>query len=566
MDKWLTKKNISLFFFTLIFFVAPFYYQPNIGGEGLNLPANVTIWLAAVIFISVSLFVCIKDKAIKTPKKMLLILAFPILATTSAFVTGVEQPTEWLFRFLYIWMGVLFLISLYQISDDNLSDTLLVIISISGFLHAIVAITQIFQPEGTVIWIPTPAQALYPVGMFQQVNNHASFQATVLLVNWYLITTSKVQSNKGLLSSILLSTVLASFIIFASGSRVGLLGMLVGLVAILFMLREHYFKNTKKHLVLILASTLLGLVVSTQTDGLSRVSDKASLSQTEYSNSARLGIYAIAAELINEKPVFGYGIGSFRSVWQYQKAEYQSKHPEADLIGEYVTHPHNELIFWQVEGGSLATLGILISAFTIIYFIFRSSKNRYVLALLMPVSLHLLVELPFYTSALHWLLFLTLIAIGLSELSRQVQIKLSSLMNMTSYMGLGGLIIISIVFSIQTLHAGAVLNAAIEGENIELKPAMGNIYFSNIAEDFYMQNMFMLANEHKSEQVLRDYIFWAEKYIQTNPSYLHIKYLIASYQTLGMTGKACDLAQTASMMYRKNNDFQVYEKYCQTIN
>jgi O-antigen polymerase len=31
----------------VLFLVAPFYYHPNIGGEGLRIPNNITVWMMA---------------------------------------------------------------------------------------------------------------------------------------------------------------------------------------------------------------------------------------------------------------------------------------------------------------------------------------------------------------------------------------------------------------------------------------------------------------------------------------------------------------------------------------
>ncbi len=79
----------------ILFLIAPLYYHPNIGGEGLRIPHNVTIWLAAILFIALSFRWVIKNKTILLPNKFWLILAFPVLATLGGFLAGIDQPLKW---------------------------------------------------------------------------------------------------------------------------------------------------------------------------------------------------------------------------------------------------------------------------------------------------------------------------------------------------------------------------------------------------------------------------------------------------------------------------------------
>ncbi|VTR25979.1 Lipid A core - O-antigen ligase and related enzymes [Serratia fonticola] len=88
-------------------------------------------------------------------------------------------------------------------------------------------------------------------------------------------------------------------------------------------------------------------------------------------------------------------------------------------------HPHNELLLWWVEGGLIALLGMLILVWAGLKLVARSrlrdmqafsygkASAGEALALcvaLLPIALHSQTEYPFYLSALHWLVFLLLLA------------------------------------------------------------------------------------------------------------------------------------------------------------
>jgi O-antigen polymerase len=103
-SKW-TPAEIML---AVLFLVSPLYYHPNLGGEGLRLPNNSTIWLVALIFICFSLNKVIKSEVFQLPRYFVFIAAFPCLVIVSGFLSGVEQPLKWLFRVLFILGGLAF--------------------------------------------------------------------------------------------------------------------------------------------------------------------------------------------------------------------------------------------------------------------------------------------------------------------------------------------------------------------------------------------------------------------------------------------------------------------------
>ena len=344
----------------LLFLVAPFYYHPNIGGTGLRLPNNIIVWIVANLIAGYSLYLIAARAKLNLPRYFIYIIAFPILATISGFIAGVDNPIEWLFRLLFIWCGLLFYIALFQHKlTQGRIDRLLFIIVISALIQAVIGVLQISISDILPVWMPRiQNQALLPYGVFQQINNQASYQVTALIITIFLITRPYITKGvawKRILLFIFLG--INAFIISYSGSRIGILALIVALPFAITGRWQGLVKN-KQLAVASLVFIIIGVVLGNS--GLNRVSDKTAQIVDGYSTSARLGIYAVSVDLIKEKPIFGHGIGNFRYKWQYEKANFYQSHPEARLIDEYVTHPHNELLFWMIEGGIVAVAGIFI--------------------------------------------------------------------------------------------------------------------------------------------------------------------------------------------------------------
>lgn len=559
----ITSQQPAILLIALIFLVAPFYYHDNIGGTGLNLPSNITVWVAACLFIWFALKQVLDRNTLILPKRVFMILAFPILATLSGFISGVSEPLDWVFRLVFIWGGVFFLIALFQFNFSRAQkDKLLYLIVMAGLLHAVAASLQIFQPEGMSIFLPK-APSNVATGVFQQINIHATFQATVLLLCWYLSLRPIVRRSTLLKGGVYLTVLLATFIVMTSGSRVGVISMFIGLVLLtgLYWKPIRAYKKTVLLLVVLMLMASFGSVFS---DGFGRFVDKSAEVHTEYKSSERIGIYRIAAELVEQKPFFGHGLGSFEAVWQYQKADFQLRHSDYELIQNYVTHPHNELLFWQVEAGTLASVGILLSFLAILLTAWKS-KAKYAIAFLFPFAFHNQVELPFHLSATAWFSTLLMIFIALShnkKLAYQSFLSpaMTSTLSLLSYLAM----VLLGVFFFHAAIANYQLELATKSDNrANLGIALINPYFTKIAEDFRMQAVFNQSNHERNVAGMRFFNNWQQDEIKNRPTFFNYKMLIASYQNLQNREKACASAEQAFAMYKQNEEFKFYVDACQ---
>jgi O-antigen polymerase len=547
----------------ILFLIAPFYYHDNIGGTGLNIPGNITVWTTASVFVWFAVKKVLSSSELVLPQRVLLILAFPILATLSGFVSGVNEPIDWLFRLLFIWGGFFFLLGLFQCNFNRAQkDQLLFLLVLAGLFHGLVASIQYFQPEGVTLFLPTATGVNVATGVFQQINIHATFQATVVLVAWYLINRPLSKFNTLIKVGLLSTAFLSSFIVLSSGSRVGFLSLTIGL-ALLLLVCWPTIKRNRKNTAMLLIVMALASLISVYSDGVSRLADKSAEIHTEYKASERIGIYLISAELVEKSPFFGHGLGSFETVWQYQKADFQERHLEYELIDDYVTHPHNELLFWQIEGGALASVGILISFFSIFVLVWRS-QARYVIPLLFPFAFHNQVELPFHISATAWFACLLLIFIALSHLRKSSftgflslpMIKAMRLLN-------NGGVTVMMLFYCHTAWANYQLELATRPDgSANLNIPLMNPYFTKIAEDFRMQQIFKMSSMERNVEMMRTFNHWQLESITSRPTAYNFKMLIASYQNLGNIEQACETAFLANFMFLENQEFQQYRESC----
>ena len=100
--------------FTLTFLILPFYYQDNLGGEGMSLPFNAVIWVGVVALVGTGLLVMIHQGVwVKTPYLGLLGF-FPLGIVISGFISGMDRPGEWLVRLGVIVGGMLFWFAILQ--------------------------------------------------------------------------------------------------------------------------------------------------------------------------------------------------------------------------------------------------------------------------------------------------------------------------------------------------------------------------------------------------------------------------------------------------------------------
>ncbi|HDY84325.1 hypothetical protein LCGC14_0627210 [marine sediment metagenome] len=556
------KKTLS---FALLFVFASFYAQPNTGGSGLALTYNIPIWTVTSWIIVAGLLISSIKKHLVYPKFWPYLLIFPVIMIINSLMSEVIQSIEWLFRQLYIFGGVLFLFALFQFQIKQMMlDRILFILVIAIGLHALLGALQIVSPNLLPSYFPFNSDQV-PRGMFQQINVQASFLATGLIVSLYLISRPSFKFARLIVKSVLiLAFTLALYVVIASGSRIGLLSLFLGIPLVVWS-RFHQLKSHKRLLIALFIGSCFSFIAGQA--GLHKTLDKA-FQQTESVYSAsRIDMYSIGIELVAKEPVYGYGIGGFLRAWNTQASYYVLRHPETKLPSA-VNHPHNEILFWMIEAGLPALFGIVVFAVGICIALYQCGFHRggAYAAMLLPISLHTQVELPFYISSLHWFVWLFLIYLVLRHRTKTANLNLS--LAMTRFMQLiaVGLAVVVTLFMINTARAQADLYDLLYNKNAQppyLKLALNNLYTKTYAEEIAMRSMLYASIENNDKTKVDTFENWALDYVVTNPKLKMYEDLISASVFLRPEGKGCDAIEAGLAMYAHNKPLKLaYDDKC----
>lgn len=535
-----------LILFAALFLLAPLYYQDNPGGEGLFLPFNNTVWLAASFLISLGLLKFAYSGVFLIPKMTAAILFFLTVTTLVGMIGTVSTPTSWMFRSLSIWGGMLLFFAFAQFrfsrrQRDNLLYLLLASTLIQS-LYCLVHLLALESPPGFMT-----QSAGIPRGIFQQQNLAASYIATGLILAVFLASLPSYRSRHWLFKTLVIASLgFNSLIIITSGSRTGLVAAAAGVILMLAARHRQLLNRGGKGTALLLLALIIGsgigFQVESKTGGIQRGLDK--LSNTSQSsvdptrNDVRIMMYDSSLELFLEKPLLGYGIGQFQPVWHQKKAEYLTEHPNSAILQPRLSHPHNELLYWAVEGGLVALSGIVVLALAFLKVCANLGWQRggAYLVLLLPITLHTQVELPFYISQLHWLLFVIIIAFVASHRVKQKTVGFSAMARATL---LGLCITLPVLASIFFTHS---LLSNRYSLSFVISPAkdlsllhypLRNIYFHQNAEFLQMQTLLQHGLKTGKKEILKAYIPWAQTMLIQVPDTSIFAGLAFAFHSLG---------------------------------
>lgn len=548
----------------LLFLISPFYLAPSLGGTGFDLPFNITVWAAATLVIAYSVwYFCGQDKLI-LPANYKGLLALPVGILLAAALAGVQDPITWLFRIVYVMAGVIFLFGLFQFRLKN-TDRILLLIAVATLLHGLIGIIQLFQLPLLVNWIPR-TQNIIASGVFQQVNVMASFLVTGILTCLYLCLRPLAYKRLKLKVFLLVIISITTYVMVSTGSRIGLLSGVLGLLMLLIAYRKQVSKNWKT-----VVSALLIIIVASwlAKEGLHQTLDKSyRLVDAQYSDQ-RLSIYRISFDAITQAPIKGHGIGSFVEQFGLASWGFYQQHPTAELP-TYIAHPHNELLQWAMEGGMLALLGILIAMLSVLWFAIKNKHQRVVvyLALLLPITFHTQVEHPFYISSLHWFVWLTLLFVLLNHYPLIKQNSLSLVANKSLRGFAIVLLLISLAFLWQTSHAQQQLYKYIiqSQQSPVLDQALDNLYFKPYVEQIVMRTHLHDAIGKKDAEKLLQIVDWLEVELEKKPELKLFEDVINGYFALEMEKDRCEIVKQSLLYYPANKVLQNLQADCFVIN
>lgn len=485
----------------------------NQGGAGLYLPFNIVGWAFISVLISVGIFhlTMIRQLVLSRTHVLYLIGFFVLL------IPFLNPLAEWNIqaqpRFLAIAAGLLLFFALSQFRfSDNHRYILLYCLLVAVEIEAFYGLVQFFLlKEGN--WVGYDVKINRPYGIFQQVNVFSSFLASGLAIALYLLRWDKnalsCRWRQGLLGFILLAVPL---LLMQIQSRAGIIGSIFVLLCMMPVLWNYNRRIFWYSACLLTIGCGVGLLVS-------------SFSRTAESYENTVGMrklyWSHLLSMLPQSPWLGHGYGSFEYTFLHDFYAPEHITPGMRLMEENLDHPHNEVLFWLHEGGIVAVIGLLIFATGYIRSLFKCAswaKRVSLLALVLPLLFHSMVEYPFYHSVVHFFFFIVFLWLADAE-SGQQKIIACDYWFLARFMAI--LIpLIVVPFMLTGLQTAYVLTKydRMKDKNPQMLEQIINPLPWMMMYEFQMRSVQLTFSTAMHDKAgLESYVLWAKEFLHNTP-------------------------------------------------
>ncbi len=331
------KKNIQDFLF--LTFILLSTLMPRLGAIDNNAIRwfTVSIFSLAYLFnlIRLGLFklVLIKDHIIFTG----LLLVYLLL---SIFISK-NDIEGFVALYKIITLVVVYFVCYDIFRKKNAFNTICVIFSISVLIESLVIFIQFF---GSYEWI---------TGVASNPNISSSSLIFKLPFVIFLVQNEKNKSYKFLLKIIEIMSIIGIVIL---GSRLGFISLFIIYFLYFLWYKKNRLARVLSMIIIIVSSFFINNTKSTNGGILSNIGIETLAS--DESTYQRLNFYKKAINLSFERPLFGYGLGS----WKYESLPYEGN-KDKDLLVPYYTH--NDFLQTFFELGFVGLFGYLIILITL---------------------------------------------------------------------------------------------------------------------------------------------------------------------------------------------------------
>ena len=403
--------RITLGLYTLL---GMHFFMHNQGGAGLYLPFNMVSWAFIAVLISLGIWHLTVVRQLTFSRTQLwyltgfVILLLPFLNPQAGWNTQAEP------RFLAIAAGLLlfFALSQFQFTEKQRHDLLYLLLGAVA-IEAVYGLVQFFLlKDGN--WLGYNVKINRPYGIFQKDSVFSSFLAAGLAITFYLqrwdknVLTSRWRQS--LLSLILVATPL---LLIQIQSRAGIYGAILAVLIMLPVLWSYNRRIFWWSVTLLGISLAVGFFIYTS----ARTADSYALT-----SGYRKLYWSHVLSMLPQSPWLGHGYGSFEYTFLHDFYAPEHITPGMRLMEENLDHPHNEVLFWLHEGGVVAVLGLAVIAVGYIRSVLKCTgwaKRLSLLALVLPLLFHSMVEYPFYHSVAHFFLFIVSLWLADAESGQQ---------------------------------------------------------------------------------------------------------------------------------------------------
>ena len=257
---------------------------------------------------------------------------------------------------LYCVYGMLCFLSGQTLLRSAQARKLAVIFALYGFVIAALALVQGVAPNGKLYWIRQPRIGGWIYGPYVNHNHYAGLMELLvpipLILSFTRLAHEKERIAAGIAAAVMTGTV------FLSGSRGGMLAILAEFVVLsVIIVRQR--KGVRLAVgVGSFAVVLLALLTWLGGKELTvRVTSISKETHTELSGGMRLNIDRDGLHMFREKPVLGWGLGSFPIVYPQFRTFYTNF---------FVNEAHNDYLQLLVEMGLLG-FGTMVWFLIVLY-------------------------------------------------------------------------------------------------------------------------------------------------------------------------------------------------------
>lgn len=493
----------------LYFILGIQYYQANVGGTGIDLPFNLIGWGLIGVALSVGLWSLYLRGKVKISRQIILMgILITGLFAPFVFTEPQGQSSTW-FRFIalpLIWLLVLMSLQ-YRVTQKTQ------IILVTAIVIGTSAQTVIGFAQMTFMDHP-----FRPFGHFQQPNLMASYITTGIACLFWLIAVSPKLARWRWITLFTIICLLAGMVGAQLDSRAALpYGVIVGVIGSVYWVTKKQYAP-----MLLLVAFVAGWFGETLfTTPKPTITHNTTAFVAQNKIEERVILYPQVVQMIQENLVTGVGYGHFESAYVKFSAQQAREQNNPILVRHNMSHPHNEILYWAVEGGILAAVAVLSMFVLLFVWLLRKRQPHkpLILALFFPITGHTFIEYPLHSSLPHLLVLLIFVRLFvLDNATRYLNIHrhITPLIRPLSLLiGLG-----MVVFSITGLHTNKLV---LDYELAAVKtpaPYLSIInpfvhyerYWTNI-----MAHKALAGMQNNDHQAIEDYIIWAEEMVANRP-------------------------------------------------
>jgi len=244
---------------------------------------------------------------------------------------------------LYVAYAMLCFVSSQTLLRSPQARKLALIFIVYGFALAALALLQGIAPNGKLYWIRQPRLGGWIYGSYVNHNHYAGLMELLVPVPLVLSLTRLAGERERLASGIAAAVMVGT--VFLSGSRGGMLAVFAELVVLSAILLRQ-----KKGIRIAVGVTAFAIVLFSLLTWLggkeltTRVSSISTEARSEISGGMRLSIDRDAIRMFRRKPILGWGLGTFPTVYPQFRSFYTNF---------FVNEAHNDYLQLLAEMGLL---------------------------------------------------------------------------------------------------------------------------------------------------------------------------------------------------------------------